>query len=129
MDTAEILDLCFIRTLIFVHLLDTAFTIFNNFPPRIAITELKMNLACPEACFQAESADDCLLQLINGTTPFNSIASVVETICEEEIDPTAWHALTQIGVLNSFVIISGSCFLYPDRISRLIGYSSSRCHI
>lgn len=123
--TVRMLNLCFFRTLIYVHLIDTAFTISNNLPPQIATTELKMNLACPEACFQAQSADECLLQLrLAGSTTgfFNSIASVVETICEEYINSTHWHALTQIGLLNSFVTISGLCFLllfYQVRPQRL----------
>ncbi|KAL2221529.1 hypothetical protein M432DRAFT_540105 [Thermoascus aurantiacus ATCC 26904] len=97
-----------IRTLLYVFLLDTAFAIFNNLPPRLAITELKMNMACPEPCFQAQSADECLLQLRMASTlsDVNSIGSAVETICEKEMSTESRRALSQIGTLNLFVIIS-----------------------
>ncbi|KAB8201892.1 hypothetical protein BDV34DRAFT_228850 [Aspergillus parasiticus] len=52
-----------IRTSSFVFLLDTAFVIFNNRPPRMFIAELTMNVNCPEAAFQAESASDCFFHL------------------------------------------------------------------
>ncbi|KAJ5688988.1 hypothetical protein N7462_003380 [Penicillium macrosclerotiorum] len=48
-----------IRTIIFIFLIDAALTILHNSPPRMVVLELKMDVACPEACFQAESANDC----------------------------------------------------------------------
>jgi hypothetical protein len=41
------------KNLIYIFLLDTVFVIFNNLPPRMVINELKMDLVCPESCFQA----------------------------------------------------------------------------
>ncbi|KAK6819086.1 hypothetical protein RU639_008324 [Aspergillus parasiticus] len=72
-----------IRTSSFVFLLDTAFVIFNNRPPRMFIAELTMNVNCPEAAFQAESASDCFFHL------------------------NEWA----LGILNLFVIISAICML------------------
>ncbi|KAL1982526.1 hypothetical protein VTN96DRAFT_1251 [Rasamsonia emersonii] len=49
-----------IRTLTYVFLLDTGFAIFYNTPPRMVIAELQMDLTCPEICFQASTANECL---------------------------------------------------------------------
>ncbi|EME43900.1 hypothetical protein DOTSEDRAFT_71641 [Dothistroma septosporum NZE10] len=43
-----------IRTLTYVVLLDSAYMIFNNTPPRMAPGEARMSLTCPEPCFQAD---------------------------------------------------------------------------
>ncbi|KAI9929443.1 hypothetical protein MW887_000914 [Aspergillus wentii] len=98
-----------IRTLLYVFLIDTAFTIFNNLPPRLAFSELKLSLACPEPCFQSQSADDCLLELhmaSSAVPPINTVASAIETLCEAEICPDDWQALSRTGILNLFIIIS-----------------------
>ncbi|GIZ43400.1 hypothetical protein CKM354_000662800 [Cercospora kikuchii] len=44
-----------IRTLTYVVLLDTAYVIFNNTPPRMAPGEARFSLSCPEICFQADN--------------------------------------------------------------------------
>lgn len=36
-------------------LLDTAYVIFNNTPPRMAPGEARFSLSCPEICFQADN--------------------------------------------------------------------------
>jgi hypothetical protein len=45
-----------IRTLTYIVLLDTAYVIFNNTPSRMALQEARLQLSCPDACFQAEDA-------------------------------------------------------------------------
>src|SRR5689334_22679167 len=52
-----------ISTLIYIFLMDTAFVMFNNLPPRMAVKELKMDLACPEPCFQATTSAECFSQI------------------------------------------------------------------
>lgn len=71
--------------------------------------ELGMGLVCPEPCFQAESAGECLLRLRNGPelSKFSSLSSVIEILCREEIALDDWCLLSHLGVLNSFVTISG----------------------
>ncbi|KAM3419620.1 hypothetical protein BST61_g2958 [Cercospora zeina] len=44
-----------IRTLTYVVLLDAAYVIFNNTPPRMAAGEARFSLSCPESCFQADN--------------------------------------------------------------------------
>ncbi|KAH8799885.1 fungal-specific transcription factor domain-containing protein [Hyaloscypha sp. PMI_1271] len=48
-----------IRTFTYVFLLDTAFVIFNNTPPRMVLHEMNLEMPTPEPCFQADNAKDC----------------------------------------------------------------------
>ncbi|KAH8591713.1 hypothetical protein B0O99DRAFT_631510 [Bisporella sp. PMI_857] len=48
-----------IRTFTYVFLLDTAFVIFNNTPPRMVLHEMDIEMAISEACFMANNASDC----------------------------------------------------------------------
>ncbi|KAJ5089197.1 hypothetical protein N7532_007881 [Penicillium argentinense] len=99
-----------IRTIIFVFLIDAALTIFHNSPPRMVVPELKMDVACPEACFQAESAGECMRQLkFWAKTRFwkhrLSIVSVVRRICQSAIDESLVQEFSQLGTLNLFTMV------------------------
>ncbi|PMD33322.1 hypothetical protein L207DRAFT_608000, partial [Hyaloscypha variabilis F] len=48
-----------IRTFTYVFLLDTAFVIFNNTPPRMVLHEMNLEMPASESCFQAGNASDC----------------------------------------------------------------------
>ncbi|KAJ5874784.1 uncharacterized protein N7529_003214 [Penicillium soppii] len=98
------------RTIIFVFLIDAALVIFHNSPPRVVVSELKMDVSCPEACFQAESATECLLQLEEWTkTRFwrnrSSMVSVVRRICQNQIDEEMVREFSQLGTLNLFTVV------------------------
>jgi hypothetical protein len=100
------------RTIIFVFLIDAALVIFHNSPPRVVVSELKMDVSCPEACFQAESATECLLQLEEWTkTRFwrnrSSMVSVVRRICHYQIDEEMVREFSQLGTLNLFTVVQG----------------------
>ncbi|KAF4636015.1 hypothetical protein G7Y89_g2063 [Cudoniella acicularis] len=51
-----------IRTFTYVFLLDTAFVIFNNTPPRMVLHEMNLEMTTSESCFQADNAADCYTQ-------------------------------------------------------------------
>ncbi|KAJ5777028.1 hypothetical protein N7520_000274 [Penicillium odoratum] len=99
-----------IRTLIFVFLIDVALIVLHNSPPRMLISELRMDVACPEACFQAESAAECLgsLRVWAGTRFWKkklSIVSVVRRICQSPIKDGLVQEFSQLGTLNLFTVV------------------------
>ncbi|KAF3394654.1 hypothetical protein F1880_005444 [Penicillium rolfsii] len=78
-----------IRTLIYVFLLDSAFVIFHNSPPRIFGQELEIHISCPEAAFQAGSADECFQYLkkwADEVPDHPSVSTTIETICRPETE-------------------------------------------
>ncbi|KAJ5983198.1 hypothetical protein N7481_005297 [Penicillium waksmanii] len=99
-----------IRTIIFVFLIDAALTILHNSPPRMVVPELKMDVACPESCFQAESASECMKELHTwATTRFwksrLSIVSVVRRICQCPIEESIIEDFAGLGTLNLFTLV------------------------
>lgn len=123
------------RTLLWVALLDQAFVIFNNIPPRLTLRELEMGLACSEACFQAESAVECfnyLKQWINhvGTPRPQSLCSFIQLVCVGEMDSTALDRASHEGFMNLWCVVSGklSHSKSPIRVSPASDYCSTRTH-
>ncbi|KAJ0416505.1 hypothetical protein BJY00DRAFT_316754 [Aspergillus carlsbadensis] len=99
-----------IRTMTYVFLFDVALTIFHNSPPRMVVSELKMEMACPEACFQAESAEECFRLLKEWETMTFwrkrfSITSVLKNICQTELTSLAVDEYCQMGSLNLFTAV------------------------
>ncbi|KAL4794365.1 hypothetical protein BDV19DRAFT_379494 [Aspergillus venezuelensis] len=88
----------FVRLLTWTFLLDTAFTIFNNLPPRMVIKEMKIHTAVPEACFQATAADECYEQ---------TQLCAFQMICNNRLEVAACDALAALKPLNRFVLTSG----------------------
>ncbi|KAL2868891.1 uncharacterized protein BJX67DRAFT_379826 [Aspergillus lucknowensis] len=109
-------------TLNFVFLLDAAFTIFYNSPPQMVLSELQMDLIYPEECFQAGSAETCLIYYRRRTSvaasapwqeqgssswPTLTLRTAVRRICQaEEIPLEMQSALAEMGTLNLFLIIA-----------------------
>ncbi|KAJ5673093.1 hypothetical protein N7507_002220 [Penicillium longicatenatum] len=99
-----------IRALTFVFLIDVALIVLHNSPPRMLISELRMDVACPEACFQAESAAECLgcLRVWAGTRFWKnrlSVVSVVRRICQSPIEDALVHEFSQLGTFNLFTVV------------------------
>ncbi|OJJ85407.1 transcription factor domain-containing protein [Aspergillus glaucus CBS 516.65] len=105
-----------VRTLTYVFLFDAALTIFHNSPPRMVVSELRMDMACPETCFQAESAEECLSELgkWSGSVFWRerlSVASVVRRMCQPRPQAQASEeqglvlGFSQIGTLNLFTTV------------------------
>jgi hypothetical protein len=92
--------------------MDTAFVIFNNLPPRMVIKELKMDLVCPESCFQAPTADECFASTTNWRLSKiqqrkMSLCSAIETVLGEDMNLQAREMFAELGTLNLFAIVSG----------------------
>ncbi|KEF62504.1 uncharacterized protein A1O9_00477 [Exophiala aquamarina CBS 119918] len=102
-----------IRVILWVFLIDTAFVIFNNLPPRMVIKELKMSPAWPEVCFQATTPEECLKALQvestnhlfrRGQTP--QFGTAFELLYQNPIDETTTTLLADLGPLNLFAMTS-----------------------
>lgn len=102
-----------IRVFLWIFLLDTAFVIFNNLPPRMVIREMKMSTANPEACFQAMTAEECFktLQQENQNDALQpkvafEFKSAFEMLYQAHIDDALSTALADLGPLNLFAMTS-----------------------
>jgi len=102
-----------IRVILWVFLIDTAFVIFNNLPPRMVIKEMKMSPACPEICFQAVEAEECLkaLQFESANQTFRRdqtphFSSAFERLYQNPIDEATKIMLADLGPLNLFAMTS-----------------------
>ncbi|KAK5057769.1 hypothetical protein LTR84_011770 [Exophiala bonariae] len=102
-----------IRVILWVFLVDTAFVIFNNLPPRMVIKEMKMSLACPEICFQALTSEDCFLALqredaIHAFRPDQALefASAFEMLYQSSMNDATTMMLADLGPLNLFAMTS-----------------------
>lgn len=86
--------------------------IFNNMPPRMVVSELEMGLTCPDECFQALSASECLaaLKISAEKTPHlyqHSISSVLETMFQRDLTVEKKELYAHFGILNLFIMITG----------------------
>ncbi|OQE18909.1 hypothetical protein PENFLA_c020G01697 [Penicillium flavigenum] len=100
-----------IRVFTWIFLLDSAFVIFNNLPPRMVIKEMRMHMATPEACFQATTADQCHHQL-QLFLPARSLYWTIsfrgsfESICKDDLSVNICDLLATLGPLNLFALTS-----------------------
>ncbi|KAL2826448.1 hypothetical protein BDW59DRAFT_160968 [Aspergillus cavernicola] len=99
-----------IRTLTYAFLFDVALTIFHHTPPRMVVSELKMEMACPEACFQAESAEECFRAMKEWETTMFwrqrlSIVAVVKSICQKDLASLSVDEFCRMGSLNLFTVV------------------------
>ncbi|KAJ5308385.1 hypothetical protein N7476_009041 [Penicillium atrosanguineum] len=114
-----------IRVFTWIFLLDTAFVIFNNLPPRLVIKEMKMHMASPEVCFQAPTAAQChdqiQLHLPAGSLYWSfSLRGAFETLSQNSLPPTMSQALADLGHLNLFALTSAihsQIFQYRSSVS------------
>lgn len=100
------------RLFTWIFLLDTAFVIFNNLPPRLVIKEMRMHMATPEACFQAVSADECHQQIqshlpAGGIYWSLSFRGAFESLSKDTLTPGMCQAIADLGPLNLFALASG----------------------
>lgn len=100
-----------IRTFLWIFLLDTAFVIFNNHPPRMAIKEMRMHLALNEGAFQAPNREACFQLLLSSTASAHTmLTSYCEMICREPLNEETLRHLADLGSLNLFVLTSCEWF-------------------
>lgn len=112
-----------IRVVLWTFLLDTAFVIFNNLPPRMVIREMTTSLASCEAVFQAETANDCLHHLSQTGATYqkaDAFYRAIEVLCKDELDEKDRNQLADSGPLNLFAIASSlhpMLFQYQNNFS------------
>jgi hypothetical protein len=100
------------RVFTWIFLLDTAFVIFNNLPPRMVIKEMRMHMAMPETCFQAMTADQCHQQ-IQFSLPTQSLywkvsfRGAFEFLCKDDLSLEMRHTVSSLGPLVLFALASG----------------------
>ncbi|KAL7622130.1 hypothetical protein AAE478_007632 [Parahypoxylon ruwenzoriense] len=102
-----------IRTFLWIYLLDQAFVIFNNLPPRMVIKEMDMHMAWPEAIFQAATSAECAQEVqkwLLRCAPICNITTreTVESFCKSSLGPNIRRCFADMGPLNLFVIVSGT---------------------
>lgn len=98
----------------YIFLLESAFVVFHNLPPRLIVPEMKLSLAAPEECFQATSAEQCFVLfhpwvLDNPEQSRMQTYHAVKLLCNIDNDDNdeRLKPLSQLSVLNLFVLISG----------------------
>lgn len=78
----------------------------------MVIKEMRMHMACPEACFQAGTAAECIDE-IHRWMPSSSLfydnlfCEAVEMICMASMDVDVCQNFAWLGPLNLFAIVSG----------------------
>ncbi|KAH8667024.1 hypothetical protein BX600DRAFT_285056 [Xylariales sp. PMI_506] len=98
-----------IRTLIYVFMLDCAYVMFNNCPPRMASFELRCDLACPEVCFQAETLEawqQCV-QIWSSTHIGHRrplLSEVIDIMARPSLSKEELTTLQQMSSLNFFAV-------------------------
>jgi hypothetical protein len=118
-----------IRTLTYVFLIDAAMAIFHHTPPRMVVSELKMDMACPEACFQADTATECFYSFREWErcifwSEKLSVAGVVRRICQRELDDRSVLEFSKMGTLNLFTTIQGMLIILCRNIANDIAVHS-----
>ncbi|KAJ5103941.1 hypothetical protein N7532_004470 [Penicillium argentinense] len=114
-----------IRLFTWTFLLDTAFVIFNNLPPRMLFKEMNMHFSTPETCFQAETSDQCyqqiLIHLPVGSPYWNlSFRRAFEALSKDYNSPTTCTSIANLGPLNMFALASAihsQIFQYRSSLS------------
>ncbi|KAE8396314.1 hypothetical protein BDV23DRAFT_177855 [Aspergillus alliaceus] len=99
-----------IRSLIYVFLIDAALATFHNSPPRMVVSELQMDMACAEECFQAGSATECFTAFKAWKKSILwcdklSVSGVVRRLCQGSLDDHLVLEFSRMGTLNMFTIV------------------------
>lgn len=100
----------------------------------MVIQELKMDLVCPDSCFQAPTAEECLTHIMNWNSSKQSkrklsLGSAIETLFQEDMDQPSRELLAELGILNLFALVSGKHTPYCRylRLQWLCDYHSESC--
>lgn len=108
--------------------------ILHHTPPRMVVSELKMDMACPEACFQADTATECFhaLREWQGCIFWSerlSVAGVVRRICQRELDDRSVLEFSKMGTLNLFTTVQGTFSILHWNISNDTALHSLMFHL
>ncbi|KAE8399515.1 hypothetical protein BDV37DRAFT_297721 [Aspergillus pseudonomiae] len=103
-----------IRTMLFIYIHDTGFAIFSNYPPRMRIQEMSLSMACPEACFQAQTAAECLTAIRTWTGHQlwgcrRTMREIVQVMFCRDINLDIREYISHLGILNLWIVCSALC--------------------
>ncbi|KAF5863071.1 hypothetical protein ETB97_010639 [Aspergillus alliaceus] len=89
---------------------DAALATFHNSPPRMVVSELQMDMACAEECFQAGSATECFTAFKAWKKSILwcdklSVSGVVRRLCQGSLDDHLVLEFSRMGTLNMFTIV------------------------
>lgn len=87
----------------------------------MVVSELKMDMACSETCFQAETAEDCLFELLSWNNSLFwqqelSVAAIVWQMCQGELSGESILEFSQMGTLNLFTTVQCNVISLLHRI-------------
>lgn len=114
-------DAVVFRTVTNIFFLDASFTIFTNLPPRMLVSEMDVDVICPEPCFQASTAEECLEQLklwrqsFLGGKPC-TLSKAVSMLCRGKLSHDLMNAFVQTNVTNmlAFILCKSLLSRYSD---------------
>ncbi|CAK7221897.1 hypothetical protein SBRCBS47491_004686 [Sporothrix bragantina] len=134
-----------IRTVSYIFDLDSAYALFYRHPPRMVLPELQTDLASPESCYRAATADACFAELVawrrdnaaitglgagdasSDKSSTNSspvtIAAAVQTLCHGTMTREVEQAFSRLSVLNMFTIVS-ALYAMTFRVETSLLYTS-----
>lgn len=101
------------RTLLYMPVLDSGFVIVYNMAPKVMLPELQNHLACPEACFQAATEQECFRYISAWIShPLwkqrrISVVGAIDILSSADLDSGTQQLFTQFGDLNLFVFTTG----------------------
>lgn len=77
-----------------------------------------MQMASPESCFQATTAESCLEQIQRWMPDSTAICNItlrqaIENLCIKTLTPESERKMAELGPLNLFAIVSGKHFPLP----------------
>ncbi|KAH6884843.1 hypothetical protein B0T10DRAFT_577204 [Thelonectria olida] len=95
----------------FIFLLDAEFVIFHNSPPRLVVPEMQMALACPDDCFQADTAEECLflLRTWSSNRPYQAsltVHKIVQLLFRSRDEDAVIQDALDLSILNLFTIVT-----------------------
>lgn len=101
-----------IRTVLYVFMLDCAYSLFNNSAPRLVVQEMQFPLVCPEICFQVSNVDIWRLHMeawANSQTGRAQplMSDIMMLVFEPNLLPQQWALLYEMSPLNFFAIANG----------------------
>jgi hypothetical protein len=93
--------------------IDASYALFFRNPPRMTFSELVVELASPESCFQAKTKEECFVELKSWRSRSGlknqslTIRSAVEALSDPSIMATGStrQAFSHLSVLNMFTLV------------------------
>jgi hypothetical protein len=93
----------------YIFILNSGFRNFNNYPPRLALAEIKPDLPCPENVYEAVNSTDCFQKVYNrNSVEPSSLERILKLLLAEDFGEEQKSILSTLTPLHYFIIINGS---------------------